>query len=198
MGFSRQEYQSELPFPSRGDLPDPGIKPGYPALQADSLPSKPPRKPGGKKKISQDSFGCNWKTSAQSIFRDEKGNLLVHKTEELRSKPSSRHVEVGGLQLSLQFLDVSLHHSALLSSEIAQVSGRCPRGGPWSSSRRFSHWLRAQNPLWLGMGYLPWGKAMWWSHHSGLGHKNSPQPSTVRVGEGKDKINYKIEPNQFV
>ena len=43
--FSRQEYWSGLPFPSPGDLPDPGIKPGSPALQADSLPSEPPRKP---------------------------------------------------------------------------------------------------------------------------------------------------------
>ena len=38
MGFSRQEYWSGLPFPSPGDLPDPGIKPEFPALQADSLP----------------------------------------------------------------------------------------------------------------------------------------------------------------
>jgi len=36
MGFSRQEYWIELPFPSPGDLPDSGIKPGSPALQADS------------------------------------------------------------------------------------------------------------------------------------------------------------------
>ena len=40
MGFSRQEYWSALPFPSPGDLPVPGIKPGSPALQADSLPSE--------------------------------------------------------------------------------------------------------------------------------------------------------------
>ena len=45
MGFSRQEYWSGLPFPSPGDLPDPGIKPGSPVLQADSLPSEPPGKP---------------------------------------------------------------------------------------------------------------------------------------------------------
>ena len=38
MGFSRQEYWSGLPFPSPGDLPDPGIKPRSPALQADDLP----------------------------------------------------------------------------------------------------------------------------------------------------------------
>ena len=45
MGFSRQECWSRLPFPSLGDLPDPGIKPGSPALQADTLPSEPPGKP---------------------------------------------------------------------------------------------------------------------------------------------------------
>ena len=38
MGFSRQEHWSGLPFPSPGDLPDPGIKPVSPLLQADSLP----------------------------------------------------------------------------------------------------------------------------------------------------------------
>ena len=42
MEFSRQEYWSRLPFPSPGDRPDPGIKPGSLALQADSLPSEPP------------------------------------------------------------------------------------------------------------------------------------------------------------
>ena len=41
MGFSRQEYWNGLPFLSPGDLPDPGIEPESPALQADSLPSQP-------------------------------------------------------------------------------------------------------------------------------------------------------------
>ena len=45
MGFSRQECWSGLPFPSPGDLPDPGIKPGSPASQADALPSESPGKP---------------------------------------------------------------------------------------------------------------------------------------------------------
>ena len=44
MGFSRQEYWSGLPFPSPGDLPDPGIEPRSPALQADALTSEPPGK----------------------------------------------------------------------------------------------------------------------------------------------------------
>jgi len=42
--FSRQEYWSGLPFPSPGDLPDPGIEPGSPALQADVLRFEPPGK----------------------------------------------------------------------------------------------------------------------------------------------------------
>ena len=42
MGFPGQEYKSGLPRPSPGDLPDPGIEPGSPALKADSLLSEPP------------------------------------------------------------------------------------------------------------------------------------------------------------
>ena len=40
MGFSRQEYWSELPFPSPGELPDPGTEPMSPTLQADALPTE--------------------------------------------------------------------------------------------------------------------------------------------------------------
>ena len=43
-GFSRQEYWSGLPFPSAGDLPNPGIKPRSPTLKADTLTSEPPGK----------------------------------------------------------------------------------------------------------------------------------------------------------
>ena len=42
--FSRQRYWSGLPFPSPGDLPNPGIEPGSPALQVNSVPSEPPGK----------------------------------------------------------------------------------------------------------------------------------------------------------
>ena len=45
MEFSRQEYWSGLPFPSPGDLPEPGIEPRSPAFQADALTSEPPGKP---------------------------------------------------------------------------------------------------------------------------------------------------------
>ena len=45
MGFPRQECWSGLPFPSPGDLRDPGIEPRFPALEADALTSEPPGKP---------------------------------------------------------------------------------------------------------------------------------------------------------
>ena len=45
MEFSKQDYRSGLPFPSPGDLPNPGIKPRYLTLQVDSLPAEPPGKP---------------------------------------------------------------------------------------------------------------------------------------------------------
>ena len=48
MGFSRQECWSGLPFPSPGDLPNTGIEPGSPALQAEALPSEPPGEPNSQ------------------------------------------------------------------------------------------------------------------------------------------------------
>ena len=45
MGFPRQVYWNGLLVPSPGDCPDPGIEPGSPVLQADSLPSELPEKP---------------------------------------------------------------------------------------------------------------------------------------------------------
>ena len=70
MGFSRQEYWSGLPFPSPGDLPDPGIEPRSPVLQADALTSEPPetswtwikRTPTMKLFLKCNCFHClNWK-----------------------------------------------------------------------------------------------------------------------------------------
>ena len=57
MEFSRQEYWSGLPFPSSGDLPDPGIEPGSPALQADALPSEPPGKPQARRRLNNKLLG---------------------------------------------------------------------------------------------------------------------------------------------
>ena len=51
MRFSRQEYWSDLPFHSPGDLPEPEMEPRSPELQADSLLSEPPGKPLYKSEI---------------------------------------------------------------------------------------------------------------------------------------------------
>ena len=71
MGFSRQECWSELPFPSPGDLPNPGIKPGSPALRVDALPSEPPGKPYTRK--SQDKLklyrGRFWGKEANNLAK---------------------------------------------------------------------------------------------------------------------------------
>ena len=53
MQFFRQEYWSGLPFPSPGDLPDPGIEPRSPELQANSLPYEPPGKPEDRQETNQ-------------------------------------------------------------------------------------------------------------------------------------------------
>ena len=58
MGFSRQEYWRRLPFPSPGDLPNPGIEPGSPALQTDALPSEPPGNYYDTYQIADPAVGC--------------------------------------------------------------------------------------------------------------------------------------------
>ena len=63
MGFSRQEHWSGLPFPSPGDLPNPGIEPGSPALQADALSSELPGKPQYMMLLNVNDSNCEWHTS---------------------------------------------------------------------------------------------------------------------------------------
>ena len=60
MKFPRQEYWSRLPFPSSGDLPNLGIEPRSSALQADSLPSEPPRKPYVQAQYTHAIFIYTW------------------------------------------------------------------------------------------------------------------------------------------
>ena len=83
MGFSRQEYWSGLPFSLPGHLPDPGIEPRSPALQADSLPSEPLRKPwllakdGGKYLLLDYSLSLTmFKLSIVSLFLRHKIHLV--------------------------------------------------------------------------------------------------------------------------
>ena len=68
MEFSRQEYWSGLLFPSPGDLPNPGIKPRFPALQADTLPSEPPGKPIDKTRANRRVPGDHWDSAECTDF----------------------------------------------------------------------------------------------------------------------------------
>ena len=92
MEFSRQEYWSGLPFPSPGDLPNPGIKLGSPALQTDALLSEPPGKPhkihiDAIKMNEADSFtsrnlqmkkkGANTSLVMISKWRNREGRILT-------------------------------------------------------------------------------------------------------------------------
>ena len=65
-GFSRREYWNVLPCPPPGDLPNPGIEPRSPALQADSLSSEPPGKPK--------NTGMGSLSLLQGIFPTEESN----------------------------------------------------------------------------------------------------------------------------
>ena len=68
MEFSRHLYQSRLPFPSSGDLPDPGIEPASPALLADSLPDELPRKPQWK--LPGKTRGLGYGNKARKRLKD--------------------------------------------------------------------------------------------------------------------------------
>ena len=71
MEFSRPEYWRGLPFPSPGDLPNPGIEPRSPALQVDSLPAEPQGKPK--------STGVSSLSLLQGIFKIQESNWgLLH------------------------------------------------------------------------------------------------------------------------
>ena len=89
MGFSRQEYWSGLPCPSPADLPNPGIKPRSPTLEAESLPSEPPGKPKNTGVGSLSFLQGNFPTQelnqglllqADSLPAELLGKLALHKT----------------------------------------------------------------------------------------------------------------------
>ena len=66
MGFSRQEYWNGLPFPSPGDLPNPGIEPGSLALRADCLLYEP----SGKNEDSSNSVNCRCISTFEKAMGD--------------------------------------------------------------------------------------------------------------------------------
>ena len=97
MGFSRQEYWSGLPFPSPGDLPDPGIKPRSLTLQADALTSEPPGKKRSELQIRKERYihlnadfqriaGTDRKAILRDQCKDIEENSRMRKTSDLFKK----------------------------------------------------------------------------------------------------------------
>ena len=85
MGFSRQEYWSGSPFPSPGDLPDPGIKPKSPALQADALTSEPPGKPDIKK---------GWQEYTEELYKKDLMTQITTMVITTHLEPDIQECEV--------------------------------------------------------------------------------------------------------
>ena len=79
MDFSRQEYWRGLPFPSPGDPLNPGIKPGSPALQADSLSSGPPGKPRANLVVMKSLYFCllGEAVTLPSVLKDSFAGLSI-------------------------------------------------------------------------------------------------------------------------
>ena len=98
MGFSRQEYCSGLPFPSPGDLPDPGTEPGSPALEADALTSKPPGKPRNPAGPGQVELGLSeWLQLCRQMQHSHLEQCLLSPLSTATSK-KSRDTGFGGSQ----------------------------------------------------------------------------------------------------
>ena len=88
LGFSRQEYWSGLPFPSPGDLPNPGIELRSPALQADSLPTELRGKPSMWEKTKrQTNFSC----SPPSFFSLKLSVSLSHTHTQIHTHTQVRN-----------------------------------------------------------------------------------------------------------
>ena len=119
MGFPRQKYWSGLPCPSPGDLPNPGIEPRSPALQADSLPSEPTGKPTS----GQENFPAVIKSplGAQAILlsTQKSQSLLLFSTISALGDKAGQNVlsSLGGWCDSIQ-MPVPASLIQLLSSPV--------------------------------------------------------------------------------
>ena len=106
MGFSRQEYWSGLPFPSPGDLPNPGIKPRSPALQADTLTSEPP----GTVWIT-----TNWKILQEMGIPDHLTCLLRNLYAGQEATVRTGHGTVNWFQIGKEYVKAVYCHRAYLT-----------------------------------------------------------------------------------
>ena len=93
MGFSRQGYWSGLPFPSPGDLTNPGTEPRSPALQADTLPSEPRGKPQGNL-VSERIVGITCTSCFNTIFPREETESWCLCHDHVGRTPLSCHLQL--------------------------------------------------------------------------------------------------------
>ena len=123
MEFSRPAHWSGLPFLSPGDLPDPGVEPGSPALQANSLPSEPP----GKLVQSQGLFTCTAVTPSHSSSMGGCAVFLLL-VEPASSHPTSETVHQPQLlpsqRAGLQALGPFFKHLSFLNCNLCLCSPR--------------------------------------------------------------------------
>ena len=123
MGFLRQEYCSVLPFPSPGDLPDPGIKPESPALQADALLTEPPWKPikGTKVHIKcQYFFGFQSRICSTLQLLEYCaycGNTMFHNLPSRHFFNSSRFLNLNAIHCHKIYLKVKSQYSDKLQND---------------------------------------------------------------------------------
>ena len=110
-GFSRQEYWTGLPCPPPGDLPNPGVKLRSPALQVDSLPSEPPRKPK--------NTGVGSLSLLPGIFPTQESNWGLLHCKQILYQLSCQ----GSPQLTLQH-----HQPQTFFASVFSV----PKFSPWS------------------------------------------------------------------
>ena len=98
MGFSRQEYWSGLPFPSPGDLPDPGIEPESPALEADALTSEPQGSPIYTKYtlFNSDTWGTLFSHNVQTIYKVSQTSYKINNNSQgnLSSQDTRLHCTI--------------------------------------------------------------------------------------------------------
>ena len=162
IAFSRQEYWGGLPFPSPGDLPDPGIEPTSPALQAVSLPTEPSGKPTTQRKPLKSQY------KPQSSGKKGEGGGLFNKSDphccELRAAnlhlgfkmpvaPSGARMPVGGSGgHGTAQAGPGHHRTPLLGPGVwGHAKPPAPRGRIWEASRPESRFeVRSQRLEGLG------------------------------------------------
>ena len=113
MEFSRPGYWSEYPFPSPGDLPNSGIKPQSPALQADSLPAEPQGKPK--------NTGVGSLSLLQRVFLTQKLNRGLLHCRRIRYQLSSQRSPDNGCGVTKVLFGVKKSSSVVVAAVVSTL-----------------------------------------------------------------------------